>query len=131
MKRFEEAIVHLESKVIIFENRFKNWNGKTQCLLCIDGTDVPSYEPGSRSTIWWSHKFNGPGIKYEVGTCIQTGEIVWFRGPFPCNMSDKDIFDLFLSDKLLPGEGVEAESGYSGCEQIFVPGVAKTSAERL
>ena len=131
VKRFAEAIVHLESKVIIFENRFKNWNGKTQCLLCIDGTDVPSYEPGSRSTIWWSHKFNGPGIKYEVGTCIQTGEIVWFRGPFPCNMSDKDIFDLFLSDKLLPGEGVEADSGYSGREQIFVPGVAKTSAERL
>jgi hypothetical protein len=130
VKRFAEAIANLEGEVIVFENRFKNWDGRTQCLVCIDGTDVPIMEPGNRSSIWWSHKFNGPGIRYEVGTCIQTAEIVWFRGPFPCNFSDRDIFDTFLSEKLIPGEGVEADSGYSGRPQIFVPGVAQTSVER-
>ena len=56
---------------------------------------------------------------------------MWFQGPFPGNMEDRDIFDLILSDKLLPGEGVEADSGYSGRKQIFLPGTAKTRAERL
>ena len=130
VKRFAEAIADHESQVIVFENQFKNWDGKTQCLLCIDCTDVPILEPGDRSAVWWSHKFNGPGVRYEVGTCIQTGEIVWFRGPFPCNISDREIFDCFLSKKLIPGEGVEADSGYAGREQIFLPGVAKNSMQR-
>ena len=117
VKRFAHAIADHESQVIVFANRFKNWDGRTQCLLCIDGTDVPILEPGNRSSVLWSYKFNGPGVRYEVGTCIQTGEIVWFRGPFPCNFSDRDIFDTFLAEKLLPGEGVEADSGYSGREQ--------------
>lgn len=33
---------------------------------------------------WFSHKHNGPGVRYEVGLCIQTGWIVWINGPFPC-----------------------------------------------
>ena len=130
VKRFAEAIVSLESRVIVFGNRFKNWDGKTRCLISIDGTDVPIHEPGDRSSIWWSHKFNGPGVRYEVGVCIQTAEIVWFRGPFPCNVSDREIFDTFLAQKLIPGEGVEADSGYRGRDQIFTPGIAKTRAER-
>lgn len=128
--RFSAAIADLESRVIVFSNRFKDWDGTTRCLMCIDGTDVPIFEPGVRNSIWWSHKFNGPGVRYEVGTCIRTGDIVWFRGPFPCNISDREIFDNYLSTKLLPGEGVEADSGYVGRDQIFTPGVAKTSKER-
>ena len=130
VSRFAHAIADLESQVIVFENRFKNWNGKTQCLICIDGTDVPTAEPGDRSSVWWSHKFNGPGVRYEVATCIQTGEIVWFRGPFPCGYSNKEIFDGFLAEKLIPGEGVEADSGYSGRAQVFMPGVAKSHIHR-
>jgi len=116
--------------VIVFENRFKDWCGRTQCLICIDGTDVHIAEPASQSSVWWSHKFNGPGIRYEVALCIKTSEIVWFRGPFPCNFSDREIFDTFLAHQLLPGEGVEADSGYNGRPQIFLPGTAKTSAEK-
>lgn len=110
VRKFATAIARLESQVIVFENRFKNWNGKTQCLIALDGTDIPTVEPRDRSAVWWSHKFNGPGIRYEVATCIQTGEIVWFRGPFPCGCSDREIFDTFLAEKLIPGEGVEADS---------------------
>lgn len=128
--RFAHAIAGLENTVIVLENRFKDWDGKTRCLMCIDGTDVPIFEPGVRSSIWWSHKFNGPGIRYEVATCIRTGDIVWFRGPFPGNFSDREIFDTFLAKKLVPGEGVEADSGYTGREQIFTPGVAKNRLHR-
>jgi len=125
VNRFALAIELLEKDIINLSNRFKDWDGSTRCLMCIDGTDIPINEPGNRSSLWWSHKFNGPGIRYEVATCIRTGDIVWFRGPFPCNMSDRDIFDLFLATKLFPGEGVEADSGYSGRSQIFTPGVAQ------
>lgn len=126
VNRFSKAITKLEPEIIDLRNRFKDWDGETSCLMCIDGTDVPIYEPGDRSALWWSHKFNGPGIRYEVATCIKTGDIVWFRGPFPCNIHDREIFDLFLAKELLPWEGVEADSGYTGRSQIFTPGVGKT-----
>jgi hypothetical protein len=128
--RFLDAIADLEDKVIMWENRFREWDGTTQCLICIDGTDIPIAEPGDRNTIWWSHKSNGAGVRYEVATCILTGDIVWFRGPLPCNMSDREIFDLFLSEKLIPGEGVEADNGYTGRAQIFTPSVGKTRAAK-
>ena len=130
VNRFAVAIANLEARVIDLKNRFKGWDGSTQCLMCIDGTDIPISEPGDRSSIWWSHKFNGPGIRYEVATCICTGDIVWFRGPFPCNFSDREIFDTFLAKKLVEGEGVEADSGYTGRAQIFTPGVAKNRMVR-
>lgn len=128
--RFANAIAKLETEVINLRNRFKDWDGQTRCLLTVDGTDIPVFEPGDRSSIWWSHKFNGPGVRYEVASCIKTGDIVWFRGPFPCNISDREIFDSFLATKLLPWEGVEADSGYTGRSQIFTPGVGKTRKER-
>jgi hypothetical protein len=128
--RYAAAISALMPSVIVLANRFKDWDALTQCLMCIDGTDVPIYEPGVRSSIWWSHKFNGPGVRYGVGSCIRTGDIVWFSGPFPCNIGEREIFDMCLSAKLVPGEGVEADSGYNGRPQIFTPGVAKTSKER-
>ena len=130
VRRFANAVANLESKLIVFENRFKNWNGRTQCLISIDGTDVQINEPGDRSSLWWSHKYNGPGVRYEVGVCIRTAHIVWFRGPFPCNVSDKEIFDTFLAHKLIPGEAVEADSGYRGRSQIFLPGEAQTRKAR-
>jgi hypothetical protein len=130
VNRFVDAIADLEDKVIVFEHRFQDWDGTTRCLTCIDGTDIPIHEPGDRNSIWWSHKYNGPGVRYEVATCILTGDIVWFRGPIPCNMSDREIFDLFLSHKLIPGEGVEADNGYTGRTQIFTPSAGKTSCAR-
>ena len=125
VNRFATAIALLETDITNLANRFNDWDGRNRCLMCIDGTDVPIYEPGDRSAVWWSHKFNGPGVRYEVATCIRTGDIVWFKGPFPCNLSDREIFDLLLATELFPGEGVEADSGYTGRQQIFTPGVAK------
>jgi hypothetical protein len=96
--KFTSAIEDLADDIIDFSNRFKKWDGLARCLTCIDGTDVKITEPVPRGSIWWSHKFNGAGLRYEVVTCIITGDIVWFWGPFPCNMSDREIFDLHLAD---------------------------------
>jgi hypothetical protein len=41
---------------------------------------------------WFYHKFNGPGLKYEIATCIRAGEIVHFFGPFRAAIHDLTVF---------------------------------------
>ena len=122
--KFTIAICGLEMEVIVWENRFKDWNPKQAALVTVDGTDVWIHEPLPRSRIWWSHKFNHAALRYEICQCIQTGDIVSISGPYPANMSDREIFDMGLSMWLMPGELVEADNGYSGRVQIQTPGQA-------
>ena len=53
-------------------------------LVSIDGVDFRIMEPSPFSPKWFSHKFRGPGIRYELAICIRTGDIVWTYGGFPC-----------------------------------------------
>lgn len=128
--RFSVAMADLSEKVIVWGNRFKGWNGESRCLVTVDGTDVKVNEPKPNSSVWWSHKHNSAGVKYEIATCIVTGDIVWFKGPFPCSYQDREIFDLYLSNMLFPSEAVEADSGYTGRDNTKCPGVGRTSRER-
>ena len=68
---------------IDFDNRHMRSNGNI-CLVSVDGTDFCIMEPWPFSTKWWSHKFNGPGLRYEIVVCMQTGWIVMVNGPHPC-----------------------------------------------
>lgn len=43
-----------------------------------------------------SHKFDGPGLRCEVGVSILTGFVVWCHGPFPAGMSDLQIIGMKL-----------------------------------
>ena len=54
------------------------------------------------------------GLKYEVGICIHTGDIVWINGPFPCSIHDVIVFRKALKSHLDDGERVEADDGYIG-----------------
>jgi len=81
--------------------------------MTIDGTDCPIWEPTPFSPRWYSHKFKGAGVRYEVGVCIQTGSIVWVNGAYPCgSWSDVKIFRHRLKHLLAPNELVEADKGY-------------------
>lgn len=85
------------------------------CLVTVDGTDCPIPEPSPFSRKWYSHKFHGPGVRYEVGVCIQTGWIVWVNGPFPCGeWPDLKICNEWLVHELGPGEKYLADRGYAG-----------------
>ena len=93
---------------------FINDKGKT-CKTTIDGVDCLICNKKPRSKKWYSHKFNGPALRYEVCVCIQTGDIVWINGPHkPGEMNDISIFRSKLRSMLLPGEKVEADLGYRG-----------------
>jgi len=37
---------------------------------------------------WWSHKFNGPGVSFEVVTDPIDGKIRWINGPEPASIHD-------------------------------------------
>ena len=116
---------------IVFENRHRNSNGKT-CLITVDGIDFRINEPKPFSKKWYSHKFHGPGLRYEIGVCIQTGDIVWVNGPFkPGVKNDLNFFRSGLRGMLNPGEKVEADSGYRGeLATIRHPGVFVSRSDK-
>lgn len=101
---------------IRLENRFRTGrfgNCNRSCKMTIDGTDFRIQQPAPYSTTWYSHKFEGPGVRYEVGVCIQTGDIVWVNGPFRCgSWPDLLIFKTYLQHRLEPHEFVEADGTY-------------------
>lgn len=95
-------------------------NGST-CLITVDGTDCRIYEPAPFDRKWYSHKFKGPGLRYEVGVCIQTGWIIWKNGPYPCGRwpdlkiaRDKVLKRLRLQEKVLADGGYA--DGFTFCE---------------
>jgi hypothetical protein len=111
---FVESINHLKYEVILFANRFRGDVGNI-CLISVDGTDFRIFNILPFWTGWYSHKFKGPGLRYEVALNIMTGDIVWINGPFPCGRyPDITIFRSALKDELEPGEMAEADLGYRG-----------------
>ena len=68
---------------------------------------------------WCSHKFKGAGLRYEIAVNIQTGDIVWLNGPFPCGeFNDIKFFKKNLQKMLLPGEKVEADGIYRNVDGV-------------
>ena len=103
-------------KFIIWAKRKRNTNASTWCWISVDGTDFRINEPTPFSSGWYSHKYKAAGVRYEIGICIGSGDIVWVNGPFPCGKwPDLKIFrENGLKDALEPGEMVEADNGYRG-----------------
>jgi hypothetical protein len=100
-------------------------------FVTVDGTDFRINKPTPFSPSWYSHKFKGPGVRYEVAICIATGWIVWLNGPYPCGRWNdlkiaKDGLHYILDD----GERYIADGGYR-TPQALSPLDAYTEEERL
>lgn len=67
------------------------------------------------------HKFKRSGFRYEVAIGIETGDIVWIHGPFPCGANpDIVIFRKALKAKLQQArEKCIADLGYRGEPQLI------------
>lgn len=106
---------------ILWENRKKGDIGN-DCLISVDGTDCPiqkrwSWETGRKvlDKRFYSHKFNGHGLRYEVAISILNSDIVWIAGPYmPGKFNDLMIFRDGLRQELDQGERCEADDGYRG-----------------
>lgn len=82
-------------------------------MASVDGTDFRIREPYPFDKKWYSHKFKGPGLRYELGVSVSTGRIVWAHGPFPCgSFSDLTIFKIAMKKALEHDEFVIADGGY-------------------
>jgi hypothetical protein len=47
-----------------------------------------------------SHKFNGPGIAYELALSVVENKLVWMRGPFRPSNGDLGIYQSGLKGML-------------------------------
>jgi hypothetical protein len=41
---------------------------------------------------WYSHKFNGPGVAYEIAVALHSNRVLSVRGPFPASTHAITIF---------------------------------------
>ena len=118
------AISQLSSQLIDFDMRFEgNWHFWT---FCVDGVHSPIPEP--RRPFWkgwFSHKFQGAGLAYEVATAVTTGKIIWINGPFPAGKwPDFKIFKRGgLAELVRPDiERGVCDAGYFHCDAwLFRP----------
>ena len=82
-------------------------------LVSLDGTDCRIQEPSPFSPKWYSHKFHGPGLRYEVGLNSRNGDIVWVNGGVPCGeYSDLALARASYIDMVGPMELTIADKGY-------------------
>lgn len=79
----------------------------------MDGTDCPIREPSLLIQHGTQHKFKGPGVRYEIGISIHSGNVVWSTGPYPCgSYPDNVIFQRELKTHLAEDELVITDVGY-------------------
>jgi hypothetical protein len=112
---FVEAIASLHVELIRFEDRFNGWNGKSQCLLSVDGVDCRVRDPWPFDADMWSHKFNDSSYSYEVAIGLFNGLLLcWINGPDKPKQGDKHRFceEGGLAEALEDWECVEADRGY-------------------
>lgn len=128
---FSNDLLIVECKIKL-ENRFIADNG-SRCLMTVDGTDFRILEPQPFHKKWYSHKYHGPGLRYEVGLGIQTGWMVWAYGPFRCGeMSDLKIARKKILNLLQHGEQILTDRGYRGArERADTPSGMNTREQRM
>jgi hypothetical protein len=68
----------------------------------LDGTDFRIQEPSPFDRKWFSHKFHGPGLRYEVALSIKTGNIVWVNGGVPCGEYRNPLHFIYPNGNQIP-----------------------------
>lgn len=89
--------------IFTYSELFINW--KYRCwtrsevrnvFFSIDETDFETHDSLPFIPRWVSHKFQGSGLHYNIGTCLIAGKIIWAVGPFPCGTcADLNLHKVF------------------------------------
>ncbi|ETV65662.1 hypothetical protein H257_17657 [Aphanomyces astaci] len=93
-----------------------------RAFVSLDGSDFRIQEQIPFDRKWYSHKFHGPGLRYEVGICIRTGNIVWVNGGLPCGEWPDLRFarDSYIN-MVRRGELTLADKGYNDPNYFIYP----------
>ena len=90
-------------------------DGNNIVHITVDGTDLQIREPQLFNPHWYSHKFKGAALRYEIGVSVVSGCIVWVHGPFSAGLyNDQSIFNLKMLNSLSSREKVLGDKGYGG-----------------
>ena len=129
---FVGKIADLKDVVIQLDDRFEGLGevANSNAFISLDGTDCPTFEPKPWNSGMFSEKFNGPGVKYEVGVCIRTSKIVWIGGPHRAGKNDNTVFQYELQALLFDDEAIECDMGYGGDARLKTPQLGKDTKER-
>ena len=96
----------------------------------MDGTDCQITERKPYNRKYFSYKFNGPGLKYEIALSIKTGRILWVNGGVPCGVgNDLTLARSKFVKKLLPGEKAVADKGYKDRRYFITPDLVRDDGE--
>jgi hypothetical protein len=90
-------------------------------FVSLDGTDFKIYEQKPFDKKWFSHKFKGPGLRYEIGISIQSGDIVWASGGVPCGEYPDIKLAKELYVKFAQNEITLADKGYRDRKFFKIP----------
>lgn len=119
IKKYIDLISQLRDKKIKWTI---NDNPNENFVMTVDGTHCPISEPRTQpSADWYSHKFHGPGLGYEIGLSIFKNQVIWLNGPVKAGEPDMNIFRLpgGLKEKIPVGKRVIADKGYRGENEII------------
>lgn len=105
-----------------WENRLDCAASGQTCFVSIDGVDFKIFEPQPFNPGYFSHKFRGPGLRYEIALNIRTGYIVWAHGGYPCGLySDLRLAREAFVLNLKKNEKAMADKGYKDASCFILP----------
>jgi len=108
---FIKKIAALKGLKIVWRNDFP-----TTFILSVDGVHCrykeEKHDTLSKDYKLYSHKYNGPGLAYEIALDLFSNQVVWVSGPFKAGTSDKQIYKRALHDRIPEGKLVIADGGY-------------------
>ena len=107
------------------DNRFKGTDClRTNIYMSIDGVHFRICEPSPFSRKWYSHKFKGPALTYEIALGIRSGDIVWAHGGYPAGEYPDEKLSrtafVHVLDRDL-NEHVIADNGYDSLPWFISP----------
>lgn len=135
---FIPKIAALTPEIIVWPGVWDNWEDpdneeETIFAITVDGKHCPIQEPTvesfEESRKYFSHKYNGPGLDYEIAISTFSQQCVWVSGPYKAGCPDITVFRDGLKQRLQESRdasGVQyrgiADRGYRGeREYLSVP----------
>ena len=116
---FVKAMVDsLYFDVIVWENRFRGWDGHTPGLTTCDGKDCPVHDQWPFNNNLYSYKLHGPAYRYLIAIAISDGSIVGVFGPFEAGPNtDLVIFRQAMQPLMCTNEITETDDGFGSDRQ--------------
>jgi hypothetical protein len=91
-----------------------NWT--SNFIISMDGVHCNYHEEKhptlSKNPALFSHKYNGPGLMYELALSLYDSKLVWLKGPISAGTSDLAVYKSDLKQRIPVGKKIIVDRGY-------------------